>query len=108
MNKTVKKLINKTIELECNHVDDKGIESIIKNTDYEEWSQKYDVTRERLFDIVPKELHEQFDEVLNELETASNVMLSIEKGYMFKQGVIKGLTDLKYLNEDIGIEIGLI
>lgn len=108
MNDIVKNLINKTIELEYNHLDDQGNEAIIKSTDYEEWSRKYDLMRKKLFDIIPKELHKQLDNTLDELESSSSIMLSIEKRYMFKQGVIKGLTDLNYLNDDIEQKIILI
>lgn len=103
MNKTVKNLINKTIELEYYHMDS-DITELQHFDDYKEVSDKYGDIQRNVYKTLPAEYHKLIDELVE----VSNLLTGTEKKYMFKQGVIKGLTDLEYLNDDIGIQIAFI
>lgn len=104
MNKILKNVINGVIENEFNRVD---LENIIRGNEHKEWSQKQDEAREKLFEVIPKEYHEEFNEAIEDYETILGVIAAIEERCMFKQGVIQGLTDLKYLQE-LGLGIAFI
>ncbi|NFD76915.1 hypothetical protein FC826_13335 [Clostridium botulinum] len=90
----VKHLVNNTIENEFYRLED-DITDLKKVEDYLNLSEKYIELEENLYKILPKEYHS----LIEELTGALNLMLGVEKRYMFKQGVIKGLTDLNYLEE---------
>ncbi|MBO0575968.1 hypothetical protein EXQ42_14445 [Clostridium botulinum] len=90
----VKHLVNNTIENEFYRLDE-DITDLKKVKDYLNLSEKYIELEENLYKILPKEYHS----LIEELTGALNLMLGVEKRYMFKQGVIKGLTDLNYLEE---------
>lgn len=90
----VKHLVNNTIENEFYRLED-DITDLKKVEDYLNLSEKYIELEENLYKILPKEYHS----LIEELTGALNLMLGAEKRYMFKQGVIKGLTDLNYLEE---------
>ncbi|HCL4439599.1 hypothetical protein AL714_07805 [Clostridium botulinum] len=90
----VKHLVNNTIENEFYRLED-DITDLKKVEDYLNLSEKYIELEENLYKILPKEYHT----LIEELTGALNLMLGVEKMYMFKQGVIKGLTDLNYLEE---------
>ncbi|KEI83373.1 hypothetical protein [Clostridium botulinum] len=90
----VKHLVNNTIENEFYRLDE-DITDLKKVEDYLNLSEKYIELEENLYKILPKEYHS----LIEELTGALNLMLGVEKRYMFKQGVIKGLTDLNYLEE---------
>ncbi|EJP6473810.1 hypothetical protein NHI66_003183 [Clostridium botulinum] len=90
----VKHLVNNTIENEFYRLDE-DITDLKKVEDYLNLSEKYIELEENLYKILPKEYHT----LIEELTGALNLMLGVEKRYMFKQGVIKGLTDLNYLEE---------
>lgn len=96
MNKVLKNIVNGAIENEFDRVD---LENVIKSNEYKEWSEKRDKARKKLFEIIPKEYHEEFNKALDDYENMLWVMAAIEERYMFKQGVKAGLTDLKYLQE---------
>ncbi|RXM74761.1 hypothetical protein [Clostridium tetani] len=104
MNKILKNVVNGAIENEFNRID---LENVIKSNEYKEWSEKQDKAREKLFEIVPKEYHKEFNKALDDYGSMLWVMAAIEERYMFKQGVKAGLTDLKYLQE-LGLEIAFI
>ncbi|MEL5897960.1 hypothetical protein AAGC94_07760 [Clostridium sporogenes] len=90
----VKHLVNNTIENEFYRLED-DITDLKKVEDYLNLSEKYIELEENLYKILPKEYYS----LIEELTGALNLMLGAEKRYMFKQGVIKGLTDLNYLEE---------
>ncbi|EPY6469226.1 hypothetical protein ACWO2F_003738 [Clostridium sporogenes] len=90
----VKHLVNNTIENEFYRLED-DITDLKKVEDYLNLSEKYIELEENLYKILPKEYHS----LIEELTGALDLMLGVEKRYMFKQGVIKGLTDLNYLEE---------
>lgn len=103
MNKTVKNLINKTIELEYFQLDG-DMTNLKKFEDYSELSDKYSELESKVYETLPKEYHNLIDDLTDML----NLVSATENKYMFKQGVIKGLTELNYLNDDIGIEVAFI
>ena len=94
MNKTIKNLINKTIELEFYRMDS-DITELQNFEDYKEVSNKYTDVERKVYETLPVEYHGLIDELM-ELAVSE---LAIEKRYAFKEGVIKGLTDLEFLKE---------
>lgn len=103
MNSTVKNLINKTIELEFYRLDG-NLTNLKDFEDYSELSDKYSDIESKVYERLPKEYHDLIDEFIEIL----NLISATENKYMFKQGVIQGLTDLNYLNDDIGIAVAFI
>lgn len=102
MNKTVKNLINKTIELEFYHMED-NLTGLRKFEHYEEVSNKYSNVERKVYETLPVEYHGLIDELIE----LSTLELALEKRYAFKEGVKKGLTDLDFLKE-AGLIIQLI
>lgn len=103
MNRTVKNLINKTIDLEYRMLEE-DITDLKKFENYLEVSQEFVKLESKVYKIIPAEY---YDLVEKFIETGM-LLSDVEKRYIFKQGVIKGLTDLSYLNDDIGIEVTFI
>ncbi|WP_251862145.1 hypothetical protein [Clostridium sp. Marseille-Q2269] len=99
MYKVLKNIINKVIESEFHRLEE-NVTNLEKIQEYLELSEKYNELETNLYKILPKEHHDLIEEFTQTLISS----LTIEKKYMFKQGVIKGLTDLNYL-EEVGREI---
>lgn len=104
MYKILKNIVNGAIE---NEFDRLNLENVIKSNEYKEWSQKQGKAREKLFEIVPKEYHKEFNKAIEDYENILYVIAAIEERDIFKKGVIQGLTDLKYLQE-LGQRIAVI
>ncbi|RXM57309.1 hypothetical protein [Clostridium tetani] len=104
MNKVLKNIVNGAIENEFDRI---NYEVFLKSSEHQDQSQKQDEAREKLFEVVPKEYHEEFNKALDKYETELSIASGIEERYVFKQGVIQGLTDLKYLQE-LGLKISFI
>ena len=76
MNKVLKNIVNGAIENEFDRVD---LENVIKSNEYKEWSEKQDKARKKLFEIIPKEYHEEFNKALDDYENMLWVMVAIDK-----------------------------
>ncbi|MBW5459014.1 hypothetical protein [Clostridium sporogenes] len=94
MYKVLKSIVNKTIESEFYRLEE-DVTDLEKFEDYLELNEKYIELETNLYKTLPKEYHNSVEK----LTQALVLVLTIEKKYMFKQGVIKGLTDLNYLDE---------
>lgn len=98
--KILEDIVNKTIDLQCDVV---RSENARYRSDYEEYKNETALLIElqhKLYEVVPKEFHH----LLNEYEEHENAMSALNERQMFKQGVIAGLTDLKFL-ESVGNNI---
>jgi len=109
MDKILKNIINKTIEREYQNFSEKGYEGALKRspeeTEYhEECSKKMDFIMVKLYAILPKE-HQN---LVDEFEDAALGLVSSEARIVFKEGVIIGATDPKYLGEELDIELQCI
>jgi hypothetical protein len=107
MDKTLKNIINKTIEREFGIVMEKCPEHLKKDPELIEYdaesSQKLNKAMHELYELLPKEKHYLVDD----FESAATALMSIEARVAFKEGLILGLTELKYLGE-VGQEIAFI
>ena len=95
MDKTIKNLINNTIELECWHIQD---EDITQMDNYEEYRESLD----RLIELektLQAKLPEECHKLIEELEDLEGEIGALRERYLFKRGVVAGLTNLKYLEE---------
>lgn len=103
MNDTVKNLINKTIEREFYRITESAAE-LKRFEDYKELDSKNGEIQDKIFETIPEEYHD----LINELIESFALLSGTESKFAFKQGVIKGLVDLNYLNDDIGQKIEFI
>ncbi|EPY2274565.1 hypothetical protein ACXAUS_003465 [Clostridium sporogenes] len=94
INQVLKNIVNKTIESEFYRLEG-NITDLKKFEDYLELNEKYIELETNLYKTLPKEYRNSVEKLTQALISVS----TIEKKYMFKQGVIKGLTDLNYLDE---------
>lgn len=108
MDKTLKNIINKTIEREYQRFAELDYADAIKRSPIEaeyqnKCSEKINTIMQKLVEILPKE-HQH---LVDEFEDAAVGLLSVEARVSFKEGIIHGATDLNYLGE-IGIELQCI
>lgn len=107
MDKTLKNIINKTIEREYQNVMEDYVEHLKKNPqlkkDYEGCSGKLEKVMKELYKVLPKE----YQHLVNEFEEIALALTSIESRVAFKEGVMLGSTSLNYLSE-VGIELQCI
>ncbi|MBN3348309.1 hypothetical protein CF050_15850 [Clostridium botulinum] len=100
----VKYLINNIIEREYYNLLDNFSNVLNKDAELKKEYEKYiNITEnifKRLYEILPEEDHEMLDK----LESASNVITGLETKAMFKEGLVLGVNELNYLNE-IGLEV---
>jgi FtsZ-binding cell division protein ZapB len=99
MDKITKNIINKTIERAYFNLDGEFPELLNKNPklarEHQELSDKADELSAKLEKLLP----EQYKNLVEDLVSATLCTMSIESQVLFKEGAIKGCTDLSYLGE---------
>lgn len=107
MNKTLKNIINKTIEREYANMMVDYIAHLNKSSelkeDYSECHNKITNIMEQLYKVLPEEKHY----LISDFEEIVSLDMAIESKVAFKEGLILGLTELSYLSE-VGQEIAFI
>ncbi|HCW04040.1 MAG TPA: hypothetical protein DGK91_05595 [Clostridium sp.] len=107
MDKVLKNIINKTIDMEYDHISEEFNKVLEKNKElakeYQESSNKHNVILNQLQEVLPVEYHQ----LLDELNNITVLIGAIEARIMFKEGVVSGLTELNYLSE-VGVGIAFI
>ena len=107
MDKTLKNIINKTIEKEFDTIEGDWEKVLNKNielgNEHVELGNKIDEVASEL----KKTLTEEQKKLLFLIEEYYEKKCYIESRLMFKEGVVLGLTELSYLDE-VGLEIALI
>lgn len=96
-NRIIENLFNKTIENEYIVVQDENFSDINDDEckELEEVKLKISTLEKQLFLMLPEEGRELYFELESQLGNIS----CIESRYMFKKGVVAGLTNLEYLKE---------
>lgn len=95
MDKKLKNIVEKTIELKFNQIQDRNLEDMEDLKEYEVRSKRIIEIQRKLCDVIPKEMQDLLDEY-GSLEIQQ---LCSEIRHYFKKGVKAGLTDLKFLEE---------
>lgn len=107
MNKTLKRIINKTIEREYQSMTENYESHLSKNPNLVkedlENSNKLISIIEQLHKLLP----EENQHLISEFEETAILIAGIEARVAFKEGLILGLTELSYLSE-VGQEIAFI
>lgn len=107
MNKTLKSIINKTIEKEYQSMMGNYTSHLSKNPQLVEDdtnnTNKITKIMDELYRLLPKEKHY----LVSEFEETVALVMGVESRVAFKEGLILGLTELSYLNE-VGQEIAFI
>lgn len=107
MNQAFKNVLNKTIYREC-YLASENFEDILKRNpelaaSHEKSTVEFEKVLEKLKEVIP----EEYKDLPEKLDSLSAAIMVDEDKLMFKEGVILGLTDLKFLNE-IGPDIAYI
>jgi hypothetical protein len=95
MNESLKNIIRNTIELEFTHVQEDKFQEVEDTEEYKEISKRSGEIYRILCDKLPKELKDLF----MEYEGKETALMCLKEQYYYKQGVISGLTNLKFLEE---------
>lgn len=101
--KTLKDIVDNTINLEFYHVETDSYDEVKRMDDYEGTLDRCIEIYKILCDNLPEDLQPLVDEY----ESKQLDLLSSHTKFFFKQGVISGLTNLKYL-EEIGNAIVIL
>jgi hypothetical protein len=109
MDKVLKNIINKTIEREYENFAQLNYEGALKRSPeeanyQEECSNEMNAVMQKLNKILPKEYHH----LIGEFEDAAMGLMSVDAKIAFKEGIILGATNLKYLGEELDIELKCI
>lgn len=93
----LKNVIKKTVELKYYGVMEENQTEVLKENkkEYEELEEKSIELYHTLMDNLPEELKDLVDE----FDTLKNNMSILNQKFYFNQGVVAGLTDLKFLEE---------
>lgn len=107
MDKTIKKILNKTIEREFDNISGNFEGPLRRNPELKERMDESDNLREELKEKLLQVLPIEYKKMLDDFEEACDISALVEARIMFKEGLFLGLTELSYLSE-IGQEIVLI
>lgn len=105
INNTLKSVVKNTVELAYYHVVKANTEEFCAE-DAKEY-EKYSNRCEEIYQILINNLPEKFKKLIDEFDDIKMAQTCINERFYFKQGVITGLTDLKYL-EEVGQSIVMI
>lgn len=95
MNKVVRNIANKAVDLSFERAQEHSIETIEAKEEY-----KNIVSRcEEIYQILKDNLPEELKHLVDEFDSKKMEQTCIEIRHYFKQGVISGCTDLKCLGE---------
>lgn len=107
MDKLLKNIIDKTIEREYDRVSENLIDNLKRVpklfTEYSEAGSKMANVLHELQEILPDE----YKSIVDEIDVTSSSFTGLEARFMFRMGVLIGLTELNYLNE-VGLELSFI
>lgn len=100
MNKQLKNIIEKVIEMKESEIQEHNFEGMTEEerSEYEELNNKF-IELENEF---KKSLGVEQQQLLNKCFDARSDISTIEQHYMFKKGVKIGLTDLHFIKEELG------
>lgn len=88
-----KNVVKNTVELECKHIQEDRWQELEESEEYKELETRCSEIYEILRDKLSKELYE----LLVEFDEKKTLLMCLTEEYYFKQGVVSGLTNLKFL-----------
>lgn len=102
----IKNLAERTIDLKYQYVQELNYSDMTQQeaAEYKEADKKYAELQDKLSEELTLELRTLF---MKYTEAETNV-LSLEESYMYKKGVLDGLTDLYFIREIMGNSVVLL
>lgn len=106
MDKTLKKVIERTIEMKRYEVQDLNFSDMTEKEkkEYEAAFNKVLLLEDKLKGLIPKDLLKD----LIDMSDAQATLVVLEQSYMFSHGVKIGLNELSYIKEELGSSVVLL
>jgi hypothetical protein len=103
MSSHLKGITENTIELECRHIQEYKYKDVESTEEYIKLQKELNEVSDKVRNLVPKDIFS----LVEKIEEKRLALNCLEQSYYFKQRVISGLTELKFLEKYMNVVQGL-